>query len=407
MSERPFYRRYRKRACAVCDSKKRNLLFRQTFSQMSSGSLLQGYDVVVCEDCGFGFADYIPPQSDFDAHYRDMSKYEHQEQGGKETEYDLNRFQAIVDSITPFLPGHNIRLLDVGCANGRLLALLKEKGYGNVMGLDPSPVCAQSAQQLYGVCVMVGTLYEIKKVMADEQPFGGIILSGVLEHIPDIDQALLQIRGIMADDGLIFIEVPDATDFTRWPDAPFQEFSTEHINFFSKTSLENLMRRYGFVQCFSQQTVRDQTSSTAMPVVTAMFRKEENTWPITFSRDYDTEDGLRCYIRKSQEVENKIQQIVDEIVQCAKPLVVWGVGTHTLHLLTTSRLRKANIRAFVDSNPRYQGKQVNGHPILAPSELCNRTEAILISSRVFQHVIEKQIREELLLNNEIIKLYPI
>lgn len=405
MSDVPFYEQYAKRTCAVCGNTTSKLLFRQTFSEMSSGSLLQGYDVVVCESCGYCFADRIPSQSEFDAHYRDMSKYEYQDQGGKETEYDLGRFLEIAHSIIPFLPDSQARLLDVGCATGRLLALFKEKGYGNVIGLDPSPLCSQFAQKLYGVRVTTGTIFETNNILTDEQPFDCAILTGVLEHIQDIHRALLQIRGLLAPGGLIFIDVPDATDFARWPDAPFQEFSTEHINFFSTTSLTNLMRRHGFARVFSRQTTRNQTISTVMPVVTALFRKEDNLQPAAVIQDIDTEKGLQDYIQKSQDVEKRIQQIIDEIVRQARPIIIWGVGTHTLHLLTTSRLPQANIHAFVDSNPRYQGKQLNGHPILAPGELRNRHEAIVISSRVFQSAIEKQIREELKLNNEIITLY--
>jgi SAM-dependent methyltransferase len=407
MSETPFYLRYAKRACAVCGSIVSKLLFRQTFSEMSSGSLLQGYDVVVCKECGFGFADHIPNQADFDAHYRDMSKYEYQDQGGKETRYDLARFRAMSDTIISFLPDASARLLDVGCATGRLLALFKEKGYGNVIGLDPSPVCAQAAQRLYGIPVATGAVSEIAEVMAAEHPFDGVILSGVLEHIRDVEPALERMRDLLADGGLIFVEVPDATDFARWPDAPFQEFSTEHINFFSATSLENLMRRYGLVKVLSQQISRDQTFGTVMPVVTAICRKEANIQPTTPVRDPETERGLGDYIRKSQEVEDRIQQIIDALVESAKPIIVWGVGTHTLHLLTTSRLLQANIRAFVDSNPRYQGRQLNNLAILAPGDLRNRTEAILISSRVFQPVIERQIRKDLRLSNEVIKLYQV
>jgi SAM-dependent methyltransferase len=402
-----FKKRYTKRACAVCDSTTSKFLFRQTFSEMSSGSLLQGYDVVVCEDCGFGYADYIPPQADFDAHYRDMSKYEYQDQDGKETEYDLDRFQAITESIIPYLPDRNVRLLDIGCATGRLLALFKEKGFGVVMGLDPSPVCSQAAQRLYGVRVRVGTIYEIKEVMAHEQSFDCVILTGVLEHIRDIHQALLRIRGVMANGGLIFIEVPDATDFACWPDAPFQEFSTEHINFFSKISLDNLMYRCGFSRVSSRQTPRDQSFSTVIPVVSAIYRKQKDIQPPSCIQDIETASGLADYINKSQEIENGIRRAIEKLVQSAQPIVVWGVGTHTLHLLTTSQLSQANICAFVDSNPLYHGKQLKGRPILAPSELEKQTEAILISSRVFQPAIEKQIREELRLSNDIIKLYTI
>ncbi|MFA5042734.1 MAG: class I SAM-dependent methyltransferase [Kiritimatiellia bacterium] len=405
MNKPPFYQRYARRTCAVCGGMASNLLFRQTFSEMSSGSLLQGYDVCVCANCGFGFADRIPHQTEFDAHYRDMSKYEYQEQNGREIEHDLIRFRAMCDTIIPFLPGPNARLLDVGCATGRLLALFKEKGYDNVIGLDPSPVCAQVAQRLYGVRVLTGSVSDITTAMIAEHPLDCVILSGVLEHIQDVEQILRWIRGLLADDGLLFIEVPDATDFAGWPDAPFQEFSTEHINFFSALSLENLMRRYGFSKKLSHRIPRAQTYGTVMPVVTAIYRKETDIQPFLPVRDTDTERGLADYIRKSEEVENSIQLTIDSLVESASPIIVWGVGTHTLHLLTTSRLPQANIHRFVDSNLRYQGKQLNGIPIIAPTDLRGRPEAILISSRVFQPVIEKQIRDDLNLDNKIIKLY--
>ncbi len=405
-SDRSFYERYARRPCAVCGSTANKMLFRQTFSEMSSGSLLQGYDVVVCEGCGFGFADHIPDQADFDAHYRDMSKYEYQAQGGQETEYDLVRFQSIADIVGSFLPGVDARLLDVGCATGRLLALFKEKGYHYVIGLDPSPVCAQVAQRLYGIRVLTGAIVDIAEITAAEQPFDCVILSGVLEHIRDIDQALRHIRELLAENGLLFIEVPDAADFARWPDAPFQEFSTEHINFFSMASLGNLMKQYGFAGVLSQQIPRDQTFNTVMPVVAAIYRKEPSMRSVAPVRDTETEDGLRDYIRKSQAVEDNLLQTIDALVESALPIIVWGAGTHTLRLMATSRLSEAKINAFVDSNPRYHGKLLNGIPIISPVEVKGRLEAILISSRVFQQDIKRQIQDDLQCSNKLILLYP-
>jgi SAM-dependent methyltransferase len=405
MTEEPFYQRFAGRGCAVCGHDTTRLLFRQTFSQMSSGSLLQGYDVVVCDRCGFAFADHIPDQASFDAHYRDMSKYEYQDQGGQETEFDLSRFLAISEAIIPFLPGSGARVLDVGCATGRLLSLFQEKGFPNVIGLDPSPFCAQAAQRMYGVRVLTGSISSLTEAAATGQLFECAILSGVLEHLQDVVSALAQIRGVLAQGGLLFVEVPDATDFARWPDAPFQQFSTEHINFFSATSLENLLRRCGFVLETASRLQRDQTAGTVMPVVTAIFRKVPDLPSVAPFRDEVTEVALRAYIAKSQEVEDRLQHTIDLLVESAEPIIVWGVGTHTLHMLETSRLAQANIRAFVDSNARYQGKMLEGVPILPPSDLLARSEAILISSRVFQPAIERQIRQDLRLPNEIITLY--
>ncbi len=407
MNAVPFQERYPKRPCAVCGSVNSHLLFRQTFFEMSSGSLLQGYDVAACSDCGFCFADHIPTQDEFDVHYRDMSKYEYQDRGGQETEHDRKRFEGIADSLIPFLPDPHVRLLDVGCATGRLLALFMERGFKNVLGIDPSPVCSEGARRLYDVTVVTGPVAAVKNV-TKELSFGCIILAGVLEHMRDMNAILGLMREMLAVGGLIFIEVPDAVDFAKWPDAPYQEFSTEHINFFSSVSLENLMRCHGFVSVLSKHEIREQTVGTVMPVVTAIFRKEESVLtaaPVV--PDTVTAPALTKYIEKSRKVEERIHQTIQAIVDRRTPVIVWGVGTHTLHLLATGQLGKADIRAFVDSNPRYHGKRLNEIPILSPQELKGRSETILISSRVFQAVIEKQIREELCLTNETIKLYDL
>jgi hypothetical protein len=68
-------------------------------------------------------------------------------------------------------------------------------------------------------------------------------------------------------------------------------------------------------------------------------------------------------------------------------------------------LGEAKIRAFVDSNPRYHGKQLNNVPILPPEALANMNEPILICSRVYQEEIAAQIRGDLHLQNELRMLY--
>jgi hypothetical protein len=75
--------------------------------------------------------------------------------------------------------------------------------------------------------------------------------------------------------------------------------------------------------------------------------------------------------------------------------------------MATSRLAAASIVAFVDSNTRYQDRTLHGRPIISPEALHSHPEPILISSRVFQHEIETQIRDQLGLSNEVIRLYEV
>lgn len=367
---------------------------------------MEGYDVVVCERCGFGYADRIPEQSVFDAYYRDMSKYEYQDRGGEVTDHDLARFREIVDTIRPHLPSPDVRLLDVGCATGQLLALFKESGFPNVTGLDPSPACADVGRRMFDIRILTGTLADASRDKANERQFDGIILIGVLEHVRDLKAALEGVRRLLSPGGLVYMEVPDSTGFAGRPDAPFQEFSTEHINYFSSTSLTNLMDRFGFSVILSQKLTRPQSRSTIIPALTAIYGIGEVRpgHPPTF--DAETESGLAEYIQLSRRTDGSIQKMIDRLVADKKPIMIWGVGTHTLRLLETSRLGQANIIAFVDSNPRYQGQELYGRLVLAPVDLHERHEPILISSRVFQAEIEDVIRQALGLNNKIIKLYP-
>src|SRR5262249_26580650 len=92
------------RPCAVCGGNARRLLFRQCFAQIDGGSLLPGYDVVVCSDCGFGFADDLPPQDQFDSYYEGLSRYESPERAGENPIFERGRATAIADLITRFLP---------------------------------------------------------------------------------------------------------------------------------------------------------------------------------------------------------------------------------------------------------------------------------------------------------------
>ena len=91
------------------------------------------------------------PQATFDTYYRDLSKYEYDQREGVESPFDLERFRQNVAEARVFIPGPDARILEIGCSTARLLSLLKEAGFGNLLGLDPSPSCARAAKRLYGI----------------------------------------------------------------------------------------------------------------------------------------------------------------------------------------------------------------------------------------------------------------
>lgn len=387
------------RSCSVCGSNAKKPLFQQRFSTML---LVQGYTVVVCGNCGFAYADDIPEQDAFDAYYRDLSKYEYEHHGGRESEHDEARLRETAEALSKSIPGPQSRILEIGCSTGRLLAFLKERGFPNVWGLDPSPGCAEAARSLYGVPVLTASLSGLAE---SQEKFDFLIMVGVLEHIRDLQGALATIHQVLSADGRVYVDVPDATQFADWPDAPFQEFSTEHINFFSGRSLANLMEVHGFRCLASEKAQQGFTQTTVIPSVQATFENSPAA-PGGWTRDDEAEMRLLEYVRQSRTVDTRIRQIIDRAA-IGKPIIVWGVGTHTQRLLADGGLDKADICLFVDSNPKYQGQQLRGISVVSPESLKQRTEPILISSRVFQREIQGQIRDRLKLENELLLLYDV
>lgn len=391
------------RACPVCGSSSRRVYFHQSFAAVERATPIDGYDVVVCDACGGAYADGIPDQAAFDRYYGDMSKYEYAQRQGAESEYDQRRLHLIADLIASGLPSRDVRILDVGCASGRLLANLRERGFHNVVGLDPSAVCAATAARLYGIDVRAMTLGSLSRT---GERFDVVVMVGVLEHLRDLSAAFDQLRLVLCPSGLLYVEVPDVTAFADWDNAPYQDFSTEHINFFSPPSLRNLMTRHGFVPLYLEQNHREQSYRTVMSNISAMFR-HDGAATLQLEADHVSAKGLERYLARSAGDEHRLHTAIDAIATEGRSILVWGVGTHTARLLATSRLADANIAAFIESNARYHGKSLHGRPILPPGALKDRFEPVLVSSRVFQNEIARQIRDDLACGNELILLYDV
>jgi len=389
--------RFSTRLCPVCGSAQSKMLFRQSFEPFAGASLMAGYDVVICQECGAGFADAIPPQSALDDYYRDLSKYEDAAPRNDPPPVEP-RFRDIAGLVARHIPTRESRVLEIGCANGGLLKALRDLGFLNLLGCDPSPGCVR-ALEFYGIPGFACTIFTVPP---PGEPYDFLILTGVLEHIRDLEGAIDQFRRLLRKGGRVYLEVPDASRYEPRLDAPFQEFSIEHINFFSKTSLVNLMQSRGFPAVEADHTVRPLHEVTC-PCTYGVFENRMEPRAVEF--DTETEPGLQAYIEGCRGEDARIRTAIQQSLLPGERMIVWGVGTHTLRLLATGGFDLARIALFVDSNPKYQRQSLRGVAIVAPEELKARPETILISSRSSQQAIHNQIRTTLGLKNRLILLY--
>ncbi len=388
-----------RRPCPVCAQYNPELLYHQNFHN-NVISLMTAYDVVCCRTCGFIYADKIPGQEEFNQYYENMSKYEFNYRHGLLPEDYAHHFQKIVDFLIPHLINKSRRILDIGCSTGGLLSVLKSAGYTNVFGIDPSSSCVAAAKELYQVSASVHNISNY----VPEKKFDVVVLCAVLEHLVDFEGSLQKIRALLNDDGLFVVEVPDIERFGQFVAAPFQQFSVEHINYFSRNSLERMLNKYGFRVCEMKQN-QSKLNMVVEPDIYAVMQKTNHKCLSNIQYDEDGKKAVLNYIEKSFSADSRIKSIIHEKIKNYKKIIVWGIGTHTQRLLGCG-LQTEKIAYFIDSNDKYCGREINGIPIKKP-EMIDKDDAfpILISTYTYQEEIVTYIRNIMKLSNEVVTIY--
>lgn len=381
------------RSCPVCDNQTGEVLHTQKFALPDHYILPKEYDVVACKVCGFVFADTTAGQKEYDIYYRDFSKYEDLtvSSGGGLCEWDKQRLQQTAECINKELISRSAAVLDIGCANGGLLAALRELSYTNLTGLDPSPACVAHVSTMDIKC-FEGSLLNQNALPVGEK-YDCIILTHVLEHIYDVKRAVDSLVGKVKPGGMIYIEVPDASCYSDFYIVPYYFFDCEHINHFDEHSLANLFLPTGCIVAGVVKKAMQVSSVNQYPAVGIFLKTstgEITTTPkMTPSNSVCT--NVMTYIAISAERERHDE--IDNLANSNEPIVVWGAGSYTLRLLETTSLGRCAIHAFVDSDKSKQVRQIRGIPIISPQHLVdnNLLNTIVVCSALYSNDIVEQI----------------
>jgi len=233
-------------ACMACGSPAAHALFRGTDRLYHTTT--REFAVVRCEQCGLLRLDPQPAPEELGLYYPRNYWFAPDRGAASRMEEAYRRLvlRDHVRFVMGALGASRARgpLLDVGSGGGLFPGMMRERGY-RAAGLDFSREAAAIAWRVQGVPAACGML---EKAPFAAGQFAGITMFHVLEHLPDPRAYLNAARALLAPDGRLVVQVPNAACWQfrilrgRWTgvDVP------RHLFDFRDRDLEKLLESCGF-----------------------------------------------------------------------------------------------------------------------------------------------------------------
>ena len=140
------------------------------------------------------------------------------------------------------------RVLELGCAHGSFVALLRQAGY-DASGVEMSPWVVEFGQKAFDVPIYLGP---VETLTIPTGSLDVIVLMDVLEHLPNPVATMSYCLQLLKPDGLLLLQTPQYKEEMNYAalvktngDFLEQMKSVEHPYLFSERSVARLFQQLG------------------------------------------------------------------------------------------------------------------------------------------------------------------
>ncbi len=226
--------------CPVCQST--NII--KKFDVKDYFLTQENFSIWQCKSCGLLFTNPIPKGQNLGKYYESPDYLSHDTSSsgviGKLYQFlrkiNIARKYKIITNLK-----NSGNILDIGCGTGELLNYFQNQNW-SCLGIEPNEPARKFAKAHYNLKVEEEQSLET----IPSQSFDIISMWHVLEHVPDVNERIIQVKRILKNNGHLIIALPnpisrDSNYYkTYWAglDVP------RHLYHFSPQAFENLANRH-------------------------------------------------------------------------------------------------------------------------------------------------------------------
>lgn len=205
------------------------------------------YTLLKCTKCGLAFSDYNLSKQETEKYYNEydykyLIKYEEQA---------IFRARNILAKLKKY--GIMGNILDIGSGCGFFLKTAREYNW-NTLGIELSAGACDYSISKYGLKVLNS---DVRDANLKKNFFDVISLQHILEHLPEPNSVLFELKDKLKDDGILIIVVPNTSSFmSKYAGSNWLCLAEKtHLFHYNKTALKEVLLKSGFraIEIYSLQ----------------------------------------------------------------------------------------------------------------------------------------------------------
>jgi len=302
-------------------------------------------NLIFCKECGLLQLGQPIPKEELYSNYNWLSSWKNNPQ--------TDRLIYLINK--EFEIDKNSNIIEIGCNDGSFLKILKNLGYKNLIGIEPSiDGYKSSCRNKINTINSYLTLKNANKIVEDYGHFDFLIARHVIEHITEIDELLKSIKILLKDNALILIEVPNLDFILKSFD--YSSIWEEHVNYFNLDILNYFFSRIG------GQIIHNETYlfSGETLLVFAKFSEKSNNIKETYLPKLFND--ISIFRKRWKSFKQEINKYLRHLKIQNKKIAVYGAGCRACSIINFTGIGKYIDYCFDDQHEK-QNKFLPGSHI--------------------------------------------